>query len=539
MPKTYYKGLDLLMPKAVEATKLPRTCVIPVVKDPETGYLNAGAYSAGILSTHPYRLIIGVKSYATAELFQRIDTFSVAIADNRQIDNIWAVTFHAPPGIDEIELANWHPGEATFIDSPGIAQCPINLECKKVKLIKLPHPWRTVVIAEVVGAVADAALLALPRGDALRRLPVHEGGMNIDDGMYGLSTMDGCLQAPVPPAPVQNAHADGKVRIGGAALYAPENQAFLASILFPRPSYVVSSQNEDGSIFYEAFSMGFIQSTEPAVHISVAKSSQTYANIRRGGQFVVSVPTIETLDNFENLKAGRGGGAGGYTPAEPNLYGIPSLEECPIAINCKAHVCEDTGCGDLALVLGVKVGSVIDTRLAGRLDQTVNPPRVTMECMNDLYSRFIYKVYDLDMTEKTVRYDKNSTVPIKGLPTWGSRYRGAWWGEEPSCINYWLIELCQMHILTKREFDKIRNELRFWGGGKGIAHLSEFYRPGELNERRERLTRLLKAMVWAHRDLWAWDRVHAITDTLPDPYQFHNHHAGPMYYEGWSADEYV
>ncbi|MDR3248245.1 MAG: flavin reductase, partial [Treponema sp.] len=502
-------------------------------------YLNAGAYSAGVFSVNPFRIIIGVKSYVTAEEFRKVESFTVALGNRSQVDNVWVTAFHAPPGIDEIELADWHPLDSAFIKGPGIAECPVNLECRTVDLIKLPHPWRTIVIAEIVGASVDEAYVKAPRGETLSQLPLHEGGMHIEDAFYGLSTMSGELSNPASAAKGNWSVKDGKVRAGGKDLYAPENAAVLANCVFPRPSYIVVTKNDDGTPCLEAFSMGFIQSTEPAVHVPIKKESATWKNVQRDKRFTVSIPTLADLEKFDELKKNAGTSLCGFTLAEPNMFGIPSVAECPISIDCDAYMVEDIPGADYALLLGIKVGATMDANVGEMLDQTSHPPRENMAFMNDLYSRFIYKAFDVDMTEKTVHYDMNSTVPIKNIPVWGSRYLGAWWGEVPTRMYFWLIELCQMKILTKREFEKIHNELIYWNNGKGVEHLKSYYKSGDLENCRERLTKLLKAMVWAGRDMWRWDRVHALLDTLPDPYLFHNHHSGPMYYEAWSTDQYV
>ena len=539
MEKVFYKGLDMIKPHVVEPTKLPRTCGMPVIKDPDTGYLNVGAYSIGVLSINPLQIIIGVKSYVTADLFQKIDSFTIALGSKNQVDNIWVIAFHAPPGIDEIELADWHPMESSFIkDSPGILECPVNLECRKVGLIKLPHPWRTIVIARVEGVSVDESFVKAPRSETLALLPVHEGGMHMEDGFYGLSTMSGNIANPAPGAKGNWEVKNGKIHT--ADLYAPENAPVLANCLFPRPSYIVITKNEDGSPWFEAVSMGFIQSTEPAVHVPIKKGSATWKNVKREKQFTVSIPTFDKLKEFDALRSKEGGASQcGFTLNEPNMFDIPSLKECPISIDCEAYVIEDIPGSEDSLLLGIKVGATMDSIIGKMLDQTAYPPKENMAFMNKLYSSLIYKAFDVDMTEKTVHYDMNSTVPIKNIPIWGSRYQGAWWGEVPSRMQHWLIELCQMKILTKREYEKICNELIYWNNGKGVEHLKKYYKSGDMEACRERLTKLLKAMVWAGRDMWRWDRVHALLDQLPDPYLFHNHHAGPMYYEAWSAEYYM
>jgi len=54
MDNTNFGGLDMFRPEVVEATKMPRTAAIPVVRDARTGYLNAGASSCGVFSLNPF-----------------------------------------------------------------------------------------------------------------------------------------------------------------------------------------------------------------------------------------------------------------------------------------------------------------------------------------------------------------------------------------------------------------------------------------------------------------------------------------------------
>jgi flavin reductase (DIM6/NTAB) family NADH-FMN oxidoreductase RutF len=542
MEKVYFKGLDMLKPNVLEATKMPRTCVMPVARDKDTGYLNVGAYSGGVMSIRPYHVVFGVKSYSSMELFKNAGEFTVAVGSMDQVDNIWAVAFRAPKGIDEIELADWHELEPAAIGTPGIRECRLNLECRKVACYQPPNRWHAVVIGEVVAVRIDGELAAMARGEAERLLPTHEGGMYINDGRYGLSNMSGEISPPARPAAGRAAKpADGRITISGKDLYKKENEAILAHSVFPRPSYIVLTNDENGKLNFEAVSMGYIQSTEPAVHIPLSKNSACYKNIKRTRRFVVAFPTRDVLDKFAALNghAPADLASAGFTTIAPNMFDIPGLAECPINLDCKAEMVEDVPGADYALVLGIKVGCVEDRDLADAMSPELHVTREIMEYTNEFFGKLIYKVLDTDMTDKWTHYDANGTVPIKPIPTWGSRYAGAWWAEDGSRLPFWLIELCQERILTKREYEKIMTAVRLWNEGNGVTHLKEYYTPELKRELRERLTKLFKLMIWAQRDLEKWDRVHAFLDGFPDPALTRGHHNGPLYAEKWGADEYM
>ena len=61
MEKVFFKGLDLLKPNVHFPSKMPRTAAIPVVRDPETGDLNAGVYSSGVANLKPLHILFGPK----------------------------------------------------------------------------------------------------------------------------------------------------------------------------------------------------------------------------------------------------------------------------------------------------------------------------------------------------------------------------------------------------------------------------------------------------------------------------------------------
>ena len=77
---------------------------------------------------------------------------------------MWVITLQVPHGINEIDVAGWHNLLPQVNTTPGIEECPVNLECKKIFSRSLPPPWRTIVIGEVVGVHIDRDLLDFKPG---------------------------------------------------------------------------------------------------------------------------------------------------------------------------------------------------------------------------------------------------------------------------------------------------------------------------------------------------------------------------------------
>ncbi len=99
-------------------------------------------------------------------------------------------------------------------------------------------------------------------------------------------------------------------------------------------------------------------------------------------------------------------------------------------------------------------------------------------------------------------------------------------------MNLWFIELVQEGLLTEREMGRITNSVRIWNNGNGPWHLHEFFDVKTRDELRGRLTRLLKMMAWAHRDLQKWDDVKEYLCSFPAVER--DQHDGPLFHESWN-----
>ena len=537
MEKLFFGGLDLLKPNVIEPTKMPRTAVVPVVRDKRTGYLNAAPYSGGVTSMDPLHILFGPKGPDAIEAFRLADEFCAAIPRRDQVDHMWVMALEVPHGINEIEVAGWHTLSSKQIDTPGIEECPLNLECRKMFFGQLPPPWRSIVIGEVVGVSIDRDLLEMRRSDTIRLFPMHEAGSNPETGVYGPGVFSGELIPPSEPVERVSSTMKGegkKTYVRGVDLYKPENERVLMNAVWPRPSYILMTADENGNAHALPISGGSLQSTEPAVQVPVPKSTSCYANIKRTGEFVISVPDRSLIENFESLESNPGDlEAAGFSLISSSMVKVSGMAECPVSMDCKAVMFEDVPGTNYAILVGRRVGVVLDKEISENLDPQRHVLRDRLSYINRVYSSFIYAVMDRGMVRKWGFQDVNN-LSVRPLPSWGSRYTGGWWGPGQS-LNYWLIELCDGMLIDKEEYYKIRHAVRLWNNGRGIPHLVEYYEPETKSELKEWLTKLFKMMAWAHRDYGKWDQVHEYLKEFPE--EPRDHHSGPVHHESWRGQK--
>jgi len=483
----------------------------------------------------PLQIMFGPKSAHTIEAFRQADEFCAAIPERDEIDHMWVMALEVPHGIDEIQVAGWHTLESQRINTPGIEECPLNLECKKIFFGQLPPPWRAIVVGEVVGVSIDSDMLVKSRSEIVKLFPMHEAGSHPETGLYGPSVLSGELVPPSEPQ-IQQPRTEDKCKhkktyVDAPELYKPENANILMNAVWPRPSYILMTSDADGQAKGLPICGGSLQSTEPAVQVPVPKETDCYRNIKRTGEFVISIPDRRLVRNFELFEKTAPGGfeEAGFSLLRPNMVEIPGLDECPVTMDCKAVMFEDVPGTDYAILVGRKIGVVLDKDIVTKLDPDRYPLRTCLTYMNKVYSSYIYAVMDTGMVRKWGFHDENN-ISVRPLPSWGSRYTGGWWGPG-SALDYWLIELCDERLITKREYYKITYAVGLWNDGAGIPHLAEFIDERTRNELRERLTRLFRMMAWAHRDYTKWDEVHEYLTIFPE--EPRDHHSGPVYHEKW------
>lgn len=511
--KIFFGGLDMLKPKVHTPTKMPRTGIIPVVRDKETGYLNAAPYSGGVASIKPFHILFGPKSQTTIDTFREIDDFCVAIPNKSQINQMWVTGLGVPRGINEIEMAGWHTLPSKQIDTPGIDECPINLECRKIFFEKLPDPWRAVVVGEVVGVSINSELLNMSRAEVVRQIPMYESNVHPKTGLYGPSVLSGELVASSNFTPdldsakveSKNRWENGKVFVGGSDLYKSENEKILINAIYPMPAYFLMTKHKNKQSNILPITGGKLQSSIPTLTIPIPKDSYSYNNIKRTGEFLISIPDRSLISNFEEMEKNTPDGfeSAGFTLLKENMVDVNGLEECPVNIDYKVVLLKDVPGMDYAILVGRKVGVSYNKDFYENLSQDW-PNSRSIKYLYDFYSKYIYAVMDEGFSRKWGFHDPNP-LSVRNSPSWGTRYGTSWTG--PKYFNYWLIELVQEGLIAPRDLNKISTTLMLWNNGSGQQHVKEYYDQKFKDELCERLTKLFKMMAWAHRDYAKWEEV--------------------------------
>ena len=538
MAKKFIEGFDSTQATATEVTRIPRNCVIPAICDPITGVFNASPYTAGIVSVDPLILAIGVMGEGQQERIKSVGIFCAGLPSYDQVENIWAAANRIPDGISELDINNWHTFQTKGMEAPGIAECRVNLQCKVLQLMKLPKPWRTIMIVKVTGICVDQEILEMDRKASLNIMHVLEGGMN-SIGTYGISKFSNEIMDPIISAKSYKGEVDaqGRVFVALDEFYKTGNEAVLACAMIPSATYIVVVNDDEGNPIAEVVSRGHLQASQPCLHVPFAKDSKVLARILLTKKFNICIPYYKNLDlvNMLNEVPGTNPFKVGFTSAGKSMFGIEILDECPITIDADLIMATEIEEGDTVFTVSAKVGAVLDSNLAELSDLTLNPPSVVFSAINEAYSNIIYNAYDFNMGKIRIHYDKDSVIAAE-CPSWGNHLTFGWL--DFNSFNDWLCELVNLKILSKWELTKITNELIIWNDSKGIEYLKEYYPEGKMEEIRLRLTKLLRMMIWAHRDPWKWDQVHDYLEKFPNPYLYRSHHFSPMHMEKWEIEKY-
>jgi flavin reductase (DIM6/NTAB) family NADH-FMN oxidoreductase RutF len=536
--KELFGGLELLRPPVITAAKMPRAAIIPVVIDDETGYINAAPYSGAVINTDPIHVLFGVKSQNSIDTYRTADEFCISIPSREQIDYMWVMSLVVPKGIDEIELAGWHNINSKIISTPGIEECLINLECKKIHFHELPYPWRALVVGEVVGVSMSSEIINKNRSETIKILPMHESGAHAETAIYGQSVMTGELvslsdskQRELKENSTDTDTPERKIFASQRDLLEPENMKIRANAILPRPCYIVSTKGQGGGVISTPIIGGMMGSAPPGVQIPLPKNSETIRNIEDTGVFVVSIPDRSVLSSYEDMlkdnKEERK--LVGFTRLTPHMVDVPGFVECPVNIDCKLISIDNVFESNYSLIVGRRVGISLDREIYRQLNVRI-PNFASLSFANEFYSRLIYSVFDDFMEIKWGFHDVN-LISVRPLPSYGSRH-GAWWGYDryPS-IKLWLLELIEEGLITEREINKIANAVKLWNNGHGPTHLSEYFDDKTRYELRKKLANLFQMMAWAHRDLNKWDEVREYICTFP-PVERDQHH-GPLFHDKW------
>lgn len=171
--------------KLMSAVVVPRPIALVTTLGPEGP--NAAPFSFfNLVCADPPMLMFsmapreGTTMKDTVRNIERIPEFVVHIVDepNREKMNLCSTEW--PHGVDEIERAGFSTVASRKVRPPRIADCPVQLECRLERMLKLGRKPYTMIIGEIVlvhirdGLVDEARYYVdVPRLQAMGRM---EGG---------------------------------------------------------------------------------------------------------------------------------------------------------------------------------------------------------------------------------------------------------------------------------------------------------------------------------------------------------------------------
>ena len=113
-----------------------------------------------------------------------------------------------------------------------------------------------------------------------------------------------------------------------------------ATLLAPVPAVLVSVGNEEKSNIFTVAWTGIINSQPPKTYVSVRKERYSYEFIKNTQEFVINIPSCDLVkatdwcgvrsgrdfDKWEEMK---------LTKIKSSSVSVPSIDECPICLECK------------------------------------------------------------------------------------------------------------------------------------------------------------------------------------------------------------
>lgn len=138
--------------------------------------------------------------------------------------------------------------------------------------------------------------------------------------------------------------------------------------LYPQPTMVIATYNEDGSVNAMVAAWGSISDTNQ-IAIYVAKSHKTVPNIMAKKAFTVSMATVKDIKAIDFLGIVSGNkdvdkfAKSGLTACKSAHVDAPLIEELPLALECKLVSYDE----ESELLLGEIVNVAADTSV---LDET-------------------------------------------------------------------------------------------------------------------------------------------------------------------------
>ena len=146
-----------------------------VTRDPDTGDLNLASGTYGPLTDRPYTICLHLHSspHSARNLSAIGAECVVALPGRDLIRETWIPALSLPRGISEAEVAELTLLPSKVVSIPGIAECPVNLECR-VEFLKELYGRTIAVFLRVVGASIDEEVMARDRLGVIAHYPTYE-----------------------------------------------------------------------------------------------------------------------------------------------------------------------------------------------------------------------------------------------------------------------------------------------------------------------------------------------------------------------------
>ncbi len=200
----------------------PRPADLCMTLDPVSGEVNAMAGTVGPLTWTPYTICLHIARRESSDTYRNLIATrecAISLPTKKQVRQTWILNMKLPRGISELEVARFTPLPSKLIAPPGIAECPINLECQ-VEFWK-DYYTHGIFFCKVVGGSIDEEIARWPRERVMNLYPTYE----VDDtrNQWGghverLGVLGELYETPLFPLGVKSGWWGGGIEIWLAEL---------------------------------------------------------------------------------------------------------------------------------------------------------------------------------------------------------------------------------------------------------------------------------------------------------------------------------
>lgn len=475
----------------------PVPAYIAVTREGATGYANAMGGTLGVLDRDPFRVLFHVWNTSQGVQEPRHTYFNlkenaecvIAIPGWELWEKLWIASIGAPRGIDELELARLRELPSRIIGPPGVAECPVNLECRITYLRDIPESTYAVVIADVVGVTVrdlrDAGVAS-----NIADYPIQ---YRWDMRRLAPEVM------PADPLPAQPGNPGKTVFFDAKTLQRPENGWALSAADMPMPVFFMMSADKAGAITLTATSR--VKTTDHFPNVIAclrtgttgsAEEGRVFEDIVARGEMALAMPGKQYAKKALALltRPPLPFADSGFTALPPCGIGVHGVEECPVNLECRVTYSE------LAMGYGVLVAQIV----GASQDRTIL--ELSKDRIADIYP--VYEVLGRDLSKHVGWLAPDARL----IPKFPQNLKIFPFGRN---INYWLYELKEENIISEAECNQVRTLCSRWNR----LYFSRLEQ--EKKETRKAITHLLTLLCWKE-----WDEFHQFMRDMPSGMYVYN-----------------